>query len=106
MAKLTDRLRGTVRAEISGVFPETVLNACALNGIELWHLECPDAYTVRLNVYEKQLEELRAAAEKNMCSLYVLSLRGGSRSRGFLRRRIWLLLSAALAAGLWLFFKK
>ena len=100
MSKLYDRIRGTVRAEICGAFPEAVLNACALNAIELWELECIDAYTIRLTVFEQQLEELKAVTEGSMCDIKVLSHRGGSRNRRFLLRRKWLLISAVLAAAL------
>lgn len=103
MSKIYDRIKGTVRTEICGAFPETVLNACALNAIELWDLECVDPYTVRLTVHEAQLESLQSVASGSMCDLKVLSLRGGSRNKGFLLRRKWLLISAVLAAVL-LFF--
>ncbi len=100
MGKVTDSLKGTVRVELSGAFPEAVLNACAMNAVELWNLECPDAYTMRVTVYERRLGELESIAEKSACSLKVLTRRGGSGNRRFLRRRMWLLLSAALAGAL------
>lgn len=100
MSKVADIIKGTVRAELIGAFPETVLNACALGAVELWDLECPDAYTIRVTVYERQLSELERIAEKSMCSFSVLKRRGGSGNRRFLRRRLWLLLSAALAGAL------
>ncbi len=100
MAKLLERIKGTVRAEICGIFPEAVLNACALGAIVFWDLESVDAYTLRLTVYEKELEKLRTAAAGAMCELKILDRRGGSRDRRLLRRRKWLLLSGALAAAL------
>ena len=102
MGKVLEHVKGTVRAELCGAFPEAALNTCALSAIELWSLECVDQYTVRVTLYEKQLKDFEAAAEKSMCQVTILDLSGGSKNRGFLRRRMWLLLSAVLA-GLLLF---
>ena len=41
--EVIDRIRGVVRAEIFGAFPESLLNAAAAAGIELWELESPSA---------------------------------------------------------------
>ena len=36
--RVSDQLRGLVRADIMGAFPESFLNAAAAAGIELWEL--------------------------------------------------------------------
>ncbi len=86
--------------ELCGAFPEAVLNICAINAVVLWELECVNQYTLRVTVYEKQLDELRAAAKKSMCEMAVLEQRGGSRNLDFLRRRMWLLTAALIMVGI------
>lgn len=100
MAGLYDRLAGTAQVEICGVFPESVLNTCAQNGVELWGLESVDAYTLRVFVHERELSSLRGAAGRCMCDLKVLSLRGGSKNRRLLLRRKGLIAAALLTAAL------
>lgn len=100
MRKLFQRLKGTVRTEICGAFPEAVLNACAMNAVLLWDLTCVDEYSIHVTVYENQLEDLKAAAERSMCQLKVLSQKGGSRERRLLGKRLWLLISALVVTGL------
>lgn len=102
MGKFYEKIKGTVRAEVVGALPEAALNACALNAVELWNLECVDAYTVRVTLFEKQADAFKSVCEKSMCQVTMLGLSGGSKNRRFLRRRIGLLLSAALV-GLALF---
>lgn len=99
MGKWTQYLRGTVRAEVTGVFPEAALNACAMGAVEFWELESVDACTVRLTLFERQAPELQELCRKCGCEAELLEVKGGSRGRRFLRRRLGLLLSAA-AAGL------
>ena len=98
MGKIYEKISGIVRVEVTGVFPETVLNASTLNAIELWELDHVDAYTVRMTLFEKQLAAFCSLCEKSMCEISVLNQTGGSKNRRFLRRRAWLLLSAVLAA--------
>lgn len=103
MRKLYERIKGKIRVEICGAFPEAVLNACALQALLFWDMESVNAYTIRMSVYEKDLPELKAVAEKSMCELKVISASGGTRNRGFLKRRMWLFLSAALIMAMLLF---
>lgn len=42
MSGFIDRVGGIARLRITGVRPESVLNACAIAGIELWGLSCID----------------------------------------------------------------
>ena len=48
MQKLINFLRGSVRLEVTGAFPERFLNLCAQAGIGFWELEWPDGTTLRL----------------------------------------------------------
>ena len=98
--KLFDRLRGLVRLEISGAFPAGVLNRCAARGIRLWNVEYVEECCIRATLYEDQLEELEGLARAGMCELRVLSRRGGTKNKRFLRRRAGLLIALVLVAGL------
>ena len=86
--------------EICGAFPESVLNACAMNALVLWELECVDAYTLRFCVYERDAETLKGIARRCMCEVKTLDTVGGSRLRALLRGHIWVLISGALVLAL------
>ena len=101
--RIADRLRGTVRVEICGVYPENMLNTCAMRSVALWDLESVDRYTIRANAEEKRLAELTAMAGQAMCDLRVLDRVGGRVILRFLRRRFWLLAAVVLLTGLLLF---
>jgi len=96
MKNLSYRLRGEAEAEICGVFPESVVNRCASSGIALRRLTAVDGQTLRCQVDERDLEALQGLCERCQCELRLLSLRGGSRYRRFLQRRIWLPVTALL----------
>ena len=96
MGRITDRAGGIIKLSVSGASPERVLNACAFSGIELWGLRCVDAYSIEVFAHEAQLEDIKSICERSMCELSVLSVRGGSRWRKNAKRRIWLIITAAL----------
>lgn len=96
MKRFTEQIRGAARVELCGALPESALNACAINDVLLWDMECIDECTIRVSAYEDQLKQLRLIAEKTMCELTVISMRGGSKSRKLIKRRLWLLISAGI----------
>lgn len=102
MGKIYEKLRGRLRLEVSGAYVEGLLNAAALEALELWDIECVDGYTLRLNIYEPDYPRLQALSEKCMCQLKILSARGGSRDRRLIKRR-WGLLAFLMAGALLLF---
>lgn len=93
-------LRGVCTAEVSGACPETVLNACAFSGLELWEMESVDSCTLRFYFYEKDREELYALAEKCMCDVQTRTLSGGSRLYDFARRHLGLAVTLLLVLAL------
>ncbi len=97
MGRIYENILGTARVEICGTFPEGFLNACAISGIELWKLECIDAFTVGLWVYEKDVAEVENIAQKTMCSLNIVEIKGGSKNNSFLMRRKFLILFVLLS---------
>ena len=96
MSGFIDRVGGIARLRITGVRPESVLNACALAGIELWGLNCVDECCIDVFTHESSLEDIRKICIRCMCGVSVLSIRGGSRWRKLARRRIWLIIAAAI----------
>lgn len=98
MSRIYDRVKGTLRIEIFGAFPESLLNASAFSAIELWELECVDDNTVRASIYERDMEQLKELSSKCGCEVKLISALGGSRDRRLLRRRGWLLLFSFLTA--------
>ena len=103
MSRIDRKVRGTVRFELCGACPESVLNACAMQALELMDLESLDACTLRVTVFENRAEEFRALARRCMCETEKLSQSGGSKSRRLVKRRMLLLIFALLTAGLLLF---
>ena len=92
MARISDWLRGTVRAELVGAFPAGLLNALAGRGVELWDVESADAYTLRLTLYESRLPELERLAKRAGCEVRVLRRVGGAGGRKRVLRRPALLI--------------
>ena len=95
MDKLVKRIRGEAELELFGVFPEAVISRCGAEGITLRQVVSLDGQTLRCRVDERELERLRSIAARCQCEVRLLSLRGGSRYRAFLRRRLWLPAAAA-----------
>lgn len=93
--KLSEILRGSVRAEISGAAPEKCLNALTDAGVGFWDAVSEDAFTVRLGMAARDLGDARAIAGRSQCSLRVLRERGAPAVRRRLRRRLALLGTAA-----------
>lgn len=98
MARISDWLRGTVRAELVGAFPAGILNALAGRGVELWDVESADGCTLRLTLYESGLPELEALAQRAGCEMRVLNRVGGTGGRRRVLRRPALLIGLLAAA--------
>ena len=102
MGKIYENILGTAKIEICGTHPEAFMNACAINGIELWKLECIDEFTVSLWAYEKDMAIIESIAQRAMCAFKTLEISGGSKNKSFLKRRklllVFILLFAVLLA--------
>ena len=93
MEKLWKRMLGTAEAE-------RLLESCRERGIPLWNIRPEDGCTLRLSLWQRDLETLRRTAESLGGGMTVLHLRGGRKDRALLRRRKPLLLALVLAAAL------
>ena len=100
MKKLERTMWGYCRVEVCGAFPETVLNACAMQALELWDMKCEDDHTLRFCVYERDIPALENIARRCMCDMSVLGTAGGSTRRRFLKNHVWLLVSLLAALGI------
>lgn len=98
MARISDWLRGTVRAELVGAFPAGLLNALASRGVELWDVESADAYNLRLTLYESRLPELEELAKRAGCEMRVIRRVGGVGGRRRVLRRPALLIGLLMTA--------
>jgi len=84
--KLT--FKGICRVEAKGAYPESLLNACAVNALEIWDMRCLDAYTLTFCIYERDEAMLRTLAEKTMCDVKLETVGGGSRLKNFAKRHV------------------
>lgn len=97
MQKWINFLRGSVRAEVTGAFPERFLNLCAQEGIGFWALEWPDSTTLRLRVARRDVKKLEGLARKVMCEVKIQTRSGMPFFLARFRRRYALLLGLALS---------
>ena len=98
MERISDWLRGKVWLELFGMFPAGVLNAAVGEGIELWDTESLNENTLRLHIYEGQLDALRKIAERAGCEVRVLDQSGGRRGLRHILHRPVLLIGLTLTA--------
>ena len=96
MKKEAFAVKGKCRVELNGAYPENLLNACALNGLEIWDMRCADRYRLSFLVYENDVETLKKLAEKSMCDITVQAVSGGSRLKGFVKRHMVLFIGLAI----------
>ncbi|MCI8478354.1 MAG: sporulation protein YqfD [Oscillospiraceae bacterium] len=92
MQKLINFLRGSIRLEVTGAFPERFLNLCAQHRVPFWGVEWLGEGTVRLTVAGRSSRKLEAVAEKVMCQLREVETGGLPSFLGRFRRRYALLI--------------
>ncbi len=61
-------LRGSVRLEVAGPFPERFLNLCAQNGVPFWGVEWVDQTCLRLNVTRRGSSRAVELAQRVGCT--------------------------------------
>ena len=97
LQKLINCLRGSVRLEVSGAFPERFVNLCAQRGIPFWGMEWLDANTLRLTVTRGSARAAAGLGERVQCEVRELSGAGIPAFLGRFRRRYALLVGLALS---------
>lgn len=76
MQRIIHMLRGKVRLEIEGAFPERFLNLLAQHGVAFWGLEWRSPLCLRLYVSRRAAKGTAALAERAMCTSRVLGRQG------------------------------
>ncbi len=100
MRGIKSKLRGVCRVEISGAFPESVLNACAASCLVVYQPRRKDEYTMSLFVAEKDYAALEALAEGCSCRAERFETIGGSTLRQFLKNHLGIIIALALIVAL------
>ena len=94
---MVNALRGSVRLEVSGAFPERFLNLCAQRGIVFWNVEWLEATRLRLTVTRQGSGPARALGDKVLCTVVPAEQSGVPFFLGRFRRRYALLVGLALS---------
>ena len=95
--RLVNALRGSVRLEVTGAFPERFLNLCAQRGILFWNVEWMEATRLRLTVTWLGSGPARALGEKVLCTVTPAGQEGVPFFLARFRRRYALLVGLALS---------
>ena len=69
-------LRGSLRIEVTGAFPERFLNLCAQGGVAFWALELPDPHTLHLRIAQQETKKVQELARRVGCEITVLERSG------------------------------
>lgn len=67
LQRLVNALRGSVRLEVEGAFPERFLNLCAQRGILFWNVEWMETTRLRLTVTRRGSRQAAALGERTLC---------------------------------------
>ena len=97
LQKTANLLRGNVRLEVTGVFPERFLNLCAQRTLSFWDVEWPEPHVLRLTVAWSGRKGLDELAAKTGCTIKRLASGGLPGFLARFRKRYALLLGLALA---------
>lgn len=88
MKKLINLLRGYVELEVSGAFPERLLNLCAQNRLQFWKLCWADETSFTFRIALKDRGRLDELAQRSMCELREKGRRGAAVvAEGIMARR-------------------
>ena len=95
--RLTNALRGKVRLEVEGAFPERLLNLCAQRGILFWNVEWLEATRLRFTVTRQGAGAAIELGERAMCTVTRAGQAGLLVFLERFRRRYALLIGLALS---------
>ena len=97
MTGIVNYVRGTVRAAVTGPFPERVINLCAQNRVDFWGVDWVDEHCVEITVRRSGLALLERLAEKVGCQIQEHWRRGLPEFIGMFRRRYGFLIGLFLS---------
>ncbi len=95
--QVVNLLRGSVRLEVTGAFPERFLNLCAQRSVAFWGVDWPDSHTLHLSVAWADRKGLEELAERTGCIVSDGKRRGVPPFLLRFRKRYALLAGLALA---------
>ncbi len=97
LRKIINLLRGSIRLEVSGAFPERFLNLCAQNGVAFWGVEWREPTCLRLTLTRRGSRRAEELAQRVQCTLTPCGTSGVPYFLGRFRRRYALLVGLALS---------
>lgn len=97
MQKATNYIRGSVRLEATGPYPERFFNICSARGVRFWKVERVDETTVRLTVARSQARQAAALGPKCLCEVKRIGEEGAVSFLSRFRSRYGLLAGLALS---------
>lgn len=97
--QMVNLLRGGVRLEVTGAFPERFLNLCAQRRVTFWAVERPDSHTLRLTVAWSDRKGLEELGGRTGCTLTEQKKTGAPPFLLRFRRRYAFLAGLILAIG-------
>lgn len=97
MQKATNYIRGSVRLEATGPYPERFFNICSAQGVRFWGVERVDETTVRLTVARSQARRAVALGPKCLCEVRRIGEEGAVSFLAKFRSRYGLLAGLALS---------
>lgn len=99
MKRAANFIRGSVRLEVEGRFPERFLNICGANGVGFWAVSAAGEGRLRLTVARRDRKRAAALGEKCGCRVTAAGSRGVPDFLLKFRRRYGFLAGLALAIG-------
>lgn len=87
MKKLMNLLRGYVELEVTGAFPERLLNLCAQQRLQFWRLQWLDGTSFQFRIALQDLARLEELASRTMCELEIKERRGAAAVAVTMRKR-------------------
>lgn len=69
MQNIINYMKGNVRVEVEGAYPERFMNMCAENGIPFWNLERISEVAVRVTMTIGSYKRMRPLVDEAMCAV-------------------------------------
>ena len=100
LLRLVNALRGSVRLEVEGAFPERFLNLCAQRGILFRNVEWMETTRLRLTVTRRGSRQAAALGERTLCTVTPAGRKGMPYFLARFRKRyaFWVGMGLSMAA--------
>lgn len=100
MQTVVNKLRGSVRVEVEGIFPERFLNLCATQGVEFWDLERVSDNSLRATMNTAAYRRVDQIAESAQCRVRTVRREGAPFFLRRFKKRYFLLAGMLVCIGL------